>query len=123
MAHPAPAPRRHRGSVSRRVNIGLVTSGRPDNHGGCGSAQHIPQRIAQRIGVALDDLGVRIAVAQQRAETVIIFDQYETLLIDAVLDQRAGDRTGAGSKFDDRLRGIDIDILAPWCAPTCVPTA
>ena len=54
---------------------------------------------------------MRIAVAQQRAETRIVFDQHETLLIDAVLDQRAGDCTGTGAKLDDRLRGIDIDIL------------
>jgi len=89
----------------------LVTSGSPEDDGGCRRAQHVPERVAQRIGVALHHLGVRITIAQQRTEAWIIFDQYQTLLIDAALDQRAGDRTGARSKLDDRAGGIDVDIL------------
>ena len=54
---------------------------------------------------------MRIAVAQQRAKGRIIFDQHETLLIDAMFDQRVGDRAGPGPKFDDGTFGFDVDIL------------
>src|ERR1700676_1470402 len=62
-------------------------------------------------GGGANSLGVRVAIAQQRTEAGIIFDQYQAPLIDAALDQRAGDRPGAGAKLDDGPRGIDIDIL------------
>jgi hypothetical protein len=52
-----------------------------------------------------------IAVAQQRAEARIKFDQHQALLIDAMLDQRVGDRAGAGPQFDHRCGRLDVDIL------------
>jgi hypothetical protein len=54
---------------------------------------------------------LRIAVAQQRAEAGIVFDQHQPLLVDAMFDQRIGDRAGARSEFDHRSFGIDVDIL------------
>ncbi len=95
-----------------RVSIGLVTSGRPETTAvGRRQAQDISQRIAQPIGVALHDFRLRVTVAQQRAEARIVFDQDEALLIDAAVDQGAGDRAGAGAELDHGTGRIAIDIL------------
>ena len=90
----ASAPKASRISFSR-VSIGLVTRGRPETTADAGALSTFRNEFTQCIGIALHDLGVRIAVAQQRTEARIILDQHEAALIDPMFDQRVGDRTGA----------------------------
>ena len=94
-----------------RWRIGLVTSGRPETTADAGVFNVRPERLAQRIGIALDDGRGRIAIAQQRAEARIVFDENELRRIDAALDQRVGDRAGAGAELDDGAGRVRIDEL------------
>ena len=80
-------------------------------YGGCRCLQRLPERLAQRIGIALHDGRGWIAIAQQRTETGIVFDENELRRIDAALDQRVGDRAGPRAELDDGSRCIRIDKL------------
>ena len=82
-----PQPRQHRLGDERQA--GDDRAGR--------RAQDVPERVAQAIGIALHHLGLRVPVAQQRAEAGVVLDENETLLVDPALDQCGGDGTGAGS--------------------------
>lgn len=96
-----------------------VTSGRPETTAEAGASSAFLERSHREpVGVALHDFGMGIAIAQQCAETRIIFDQYETLLIHPMLDQRVGDRTGPGPKFDDGTFRLSVDILRHGPAST-----
>ena len=105
----------------RRVSIGLVTSGRPETTAEAARPAHSgASRAAYRHRPAPP--WHADSVAQQRAEARIVFDQHQTLLIDAMLDQRVGDRAGPGPNSRRGLRHSGRHI-APWCAQGGGPRA
>ena len=88
-----------------------MNSGRPETNAAAGSRSTPASVSSQIVGIALHDVDRRKALAQQPAEVRIELDQREPRGIDAALDQRFGDRPGAGAELDDRPGGLGIDVV------------